>query len=353
MSDESDEMEEIISEFITEAEESLDRIEPLFVELEQVGEDKEMLNDIFRSMHTIKGAAGFLGYQSIVDVAHTSESIMKKLRDGEISVSTDMMDVILQAVDMLRILLGHLKDHDGIEEDVSPLVRDLDTALVNAISARSDITPTALDEAPVSAEAPDAVPVEAPATIDPFAAAAAEIEAIDADEPKGPSMSDDALEAALEAAQAMRDAETSTVEEIKHDIPAAIKVDPPENAQAPLIAKATVEKAPKPKDKPQNLRVDVERIDKVMDLAGEVVLVRNRLLNISNYFDQKYANDPQTEILTETVSFLDRVTSDMQLAVMRMRMQPINKVLSKFPRFVRDMSASLSKDVELEIQGEG
>jgi two-component system chemotaxis sensor kinase CheA len=103
----------------------------------------------------------------------------------------------------------------------------------------------------------------------------------------------------------------------------------------------------------QNLRVDVERIDKVMDLAGEVVLVRNRLLNLSHYFDQKYNNDPQSESLTETVSFLDRVTSDMQLAVMRIRMQPIKKVIAKFPRFVRDMSASLNKNVELIITGEG
>jgi two-component system chemotaxis sensor kinase CheA len=99
--------------------------------------------------------------------------------------------------------------------------------------------------------------------------------------------------------------------------------------------------------------VDVERIDKVMDLAGEVVLVRNRLLNISNYFDQKYSSDPKSETLMETVSFLDRVTSDMQLAVMKIRMQPIKKVLGKFPRLVRDMSASVNKDVDLIISGEG
>jgi two-component system chemotaxis sensor kinase CheA len=101
------------------------------------------------------------------------------------------------------------------------------------------------------------------------------------------------------------------------------------------------------------LRVDVNRIDKVMDLAGEVVLVRNRLLNISNYFDMKYTDDQMTEILMEAVSFLDRITSDMQIAVMKMRMQPIQKILSKFPRLVRDISASVKKDVELQIFGEG
>jgi two-component system chemotaxis sensor kinase CheA len=130
----NDEMDEIISEFITEAVESLDKIEPLFVELEQKGEDKDLLNDIFRSMHTIKGAAGFLGFQSIVDVAHSSENIMKKLRDNEIKLSKELMDAILKSVDMLRVLLVHLQNKDEIEEDVSPLVSLLKTSLDTAMS---------------------------------------------------------------------------------------------------------------------------------------------------------------------------------------------------------------------------
>ena len=130
----NNEMDEIIGEFITEAEESLDRIEPLFVELEQKGEDNDLINDIFRSMHTIKGAAGFLGYQLVVDVAHSSENIMKKLREGEISLSKELMDVILKSIDMLRILLDHIKEKDGIEEDVSPLVKELESVLTSAMS---------------------------------------------------------------------------------------------------------------------------------------------------------------------------------------------------------------------------
>ena len=135
--------------------------------------------------------------------------------------------------------------------------------------------------------------------------------------------------------------------------PESVKAEAPSKESNTVDAAPTKESGQKSKEKSaQNLRVDVERIDKVMDLAGEVVLVRNRLLNLSTYFDQKYNNDPQSESLTETVSFLDRVTSEMQLAVMRIRMQPIKKVLGKFPRFVRDMSANLNKDVELIITGE-
>lgn len=309
-----DEMEEIISEFITEAEESLDKIEPLFVELEQKGEDKELLNDIFRSMHTIKGAAGFLGFQPIVDVAHTSENIMKKLRDGDIALSTPLMNVILKSIDMLRILLGHLSAKDVLDEDVSPLVMELEAAL----NAASGIT---------GEEAPKAADLGPPSCADKMETAAQE------QKPKKP-------EAASEA-----DAASPVADDLEKQIEEAMKtaagtVTPPRDAP------------PKPRETAQNLRVDVERIDKVMDLAGEVVLVRNRLLNISNYFDQKYSQDPMTETLMETVTFLDRVTSEMQLAVMKIRMQPIKKVLGKFPRFVRDMSAGVNKDVELVITGE-
>ena len=130
----ADEMDEIISDFVTEAEESLEKIDPLFVELEIRGHDKDMLNEIFRSMHTIKGAAGFLGFQLIVDVAHKAESIMKKLRDDEIGMSTSLMDVILKSCDMLRLLLQHIKNKDGKEEDTAWLLKELSQAMKGAKS---------------------------------------------------------------------------------------------------------------------------------------------------------------------------------------------------------------------------
>lgn len=317
----SDEMEEIISEFIVEAEESLDKIEPLFVELEKKGHDKDMLNDIFRSMHTIKGAAGFLGFQGIVDVAHSSESIMKKLRDCEISLTRHLMDIILKSVDMLRALLEHLKAKDGIEEDVSPLVAELRNAL--------DVAMTGEGKAPE------------PCSVDSHAGGGEANASIPPDQHSG------ALHDNVPEADRTVDKAPDVVTEHMHEVPGAEteKADT-ESKNGDHVQKLREKSA-------QNLRVDVERIDKVMDLAGEVVLVRNRLLNISNYFDLKYGSDPQTETLMETVSFLDRVTSDMQLAVMKIRMQPIKKVLSKFPRFIRDMAASVGKEVDLEIIGEG
>src|SRR5660397_135442 len=149
------EMQEIVSDFVIEAEESLDRIDPLFVDLETKGEDQEILNDIFRCLHTLKGAAGFLGFQPVVDVAHASESILKKLRDGEIGLTKRIVDVILQSVDTLRVLIGHVKHGEDVSEDTGPLLAALADALAHA-SGKGD--PVDVPPAPVSATVADPDP---------------------------------------------------------------------------------------------------------------------------------------------------------------------------------------------------
>lgn len=273
-----DEMEEIISEFITEAEESLDKMDNLFLEIETKGYDKDVLNEIFRTMHTIKGGAGFLGFKSIVDVAHGAENILKKLREGGVSLSKQLIDVVLKSADMLRLIFQHIKLKDEKIEDTSPLLKELEEAL-KAAQLQSTI--------------PSAAPL-------PLRGEGGDEEVV-----------------------------SQTVSDTYGDR---------------IIADR--------KESVQTLRVDISRIDKVMDLTGEVVLVRNRLLNIVNYLETKYSDDPYIESLFETVSFLDLVTSDMQLAVMKMRMQPLRKIFTKFPRLVRDVSGNLGKNVELKISGE-
>lgn len=276
-----DEMEEIIGEFITEAEESLERIDPLFIELEAKGYDKDIVNEIFRSMHTIKGAAGFLGFQSIVDVAHSSENILKKLRDGAISLTKGLIDAVLKSVDMIRLLIRHIKNKESEAEDIAPVLAELEYALRTST-----------------------IPGEALSPPDP--------------EPACQLVEERSERAAMA------------------DVPEA------------CIEKATAER----KESLQTLRVDINKIDKVMDLAGEVVLVRNRLVNIVNDLSKRETDFPYTESLAETVSFLDLVTSDMHLSIVKMRMQPIQKVFSKFPRLVRDIAANLGKEVDLNISGE-
>jgi two-component system, chemotaxis family, sensor kinase CheA len=290
-----DEMEEIIAEFVTESEETLDKVDPLFVELEAKGDDKEILNRLFRSVHTIKGAAGFLGLQSMVDVAHNAENIMKKLRDGEIRVSRPLMDAVLKSVDMLRLLLKHVRDKDGVQENTTPVVQSLKQALDAATAG----APAAASASPVGQAAPAPAPQAAPLA----------------------------------------------------DARASAAPPPPAPPEPQKEAEAAQEK-PEKQEALQTLRVEVNKIDKVMDLTGEVVLVRNRLLNIVNRLESQYSDDHDVQSLLEAVSFLDLITSDMQLGVMKMRMQPIQKVFGKFPRLVRDISGPLGKMVNLKLSGE-
>ncbi len=300
----ADEMEEIIDEFVTEASETLERIDPMFVELETKGYDKDMINEIFRGMHTLKGAAGFLGFQPIVDVAHRAESIMKRVRDAEIALSMELMDVILKSVDTLRLLIFHIKIKDGIEEDISTLLAELDKA-----------SESAKPQAEVKAEAEPKTKVEAEVKVE---------------------------------AEPEKEAEAEQTNE-----PESEPESKPKPIPSPAVGPSSVaEEMAKEREVVSHLRVDISRIDKVMDLAGEIVLARNRLLNLATKLDINYSDDPYVEGLVETTGFLDRVTSDLQLAVMKMRMQPIQKVFGKFPRMVRDMSRTLGKDIDLEMFGE-
>lgn len=272
----TDEMEEIIAEFITESKESLDRLDSLFVEFETRGYDKEIINDIFRAMHSLKGAAGFLGFRSIVEVSHATENILKKLRDGEISPTNRLIDVLLKSIDMLKLLIHHLEAKDGVEEDATVIVKELENTLQEVQSQSYHFD-----------------------QLEPLQ-----------------------LESNLE--------------------PRLFSQTLADGGMTVASRSETV----------RTLRVDVDRIDKVMDLTGETVLIRNRLLNIANYFERRFADDPYVRSFLEAVSSLDLITSDMQLAVTRMRMQPIRRVFSKFPRLVRDISKSLGKLVELDISGE-
>ena len=382
----SEGMDEIIDDFVTEAEESLEKIDPLFVELESEGYDREILNDIFRSMHTIKGAAGFLGFRSIVDVAHNTEALLKKLREGEMGITAPLISVILKSTDTLKLLLSHIKAKDGVEEDVAGILSELEVALMGGEAGAG------AEEQPVT---------EAPTQF----AAGAQDESVgwtvqggmedQVQEPAGGDVMDElfgsgssefagAPEHGYEDDEGGELDEDLVPEEIEPDhssvapeIQAAIeaanrtlsglpgaprKPEPrgPEDEQKPAEMKApsaspqqaAPQGAAPARGGLQTLRVDVDRIDKVMNLTGEIVLVRNRLLNISSALDQKISGDEHVEGLQEAVSFLDLVTSDIQLAVMKMRMQPIKKVFGKFPRLVRDISQNLGKDVQLNISGE-
>jgi len=253
-----DEMEEIIDDFIMETQEVLEGLDEKFVELESRGEDPELINEIFRSVHTVKGAAGFLGFQQVVDVSHRAETLLKKIRDGEMSFTSDITDVVLKAVDTLKVLIGHVKARDGVQEDIALLLRVLESAAEPAVES-----PPQTDNKPETKSPP-------------------RIGEILVEEE---SISREDLNDALEE----QDRELK-IGEILIDQKG---VDPEVVQNALNQQKKNVEEK---KDEPErevshNIRVDVKRLDSVMNLVGEMVLGRNRLINIGSSLEKHYPED--------------------------------------------------------------
>jgi len=290
-----DEMEEIIQDFIIETQEILDGLDEKFVDLEKDRSNQDLLNEIFRSIHTLKGASGFLGFNQMVELTHTTENVLKKLKDGLLEVTPYIMDVILEAVDLMKLLLVHIKEKDGKEEDLSGIVSKLQAIENGTVTENTEEPPPSRAE-----EAPDKV-----------RAGEASADSLDEDPP---------------------------------DQPGAEKVE----EQAPSVQSGEKEKI----HVEQTLRVDIERLDNVLNLVGELVLARNRLMKITSNIEARHPEAPETSMLTETTAFLSLITTDLQLAVMKTRMQPVKKVFNKFPRMVRDLARSRGKKVELIINGE-
>lgn len=299
MSFPTDDMDDIINDFIAESTEALDSLDQKFIELEKKPDDTTLLNDIFRSVHTIKGAAGFLGFQQMVEVTHVTEDILNKLRKGEMKVDPVIMDAILQSIDLIKLLLRNIKEKNRKEENIEP-TKDLLRSVLegHTVTGANTVQGGALPEA--------AAPDTAPRAVQSV--------------PAAPSEASETVTAAAA----------------------------PESDASKAQAKA--EDASHAKE--QSIRVDIDRVDSVMNLAGELVLSRNRLMRLGAKLSESDSDSELSSHMNEAIAQLDLVTTDVQLAVMKMRMQPIAKVFNKFPRMVRDLARQNNKEIELVISGE-
>ena len=433
--------EEILQDFLVEAGEILELLSEQLVELESSPDDMALLNAIFRGFHTVKGGAGFLQLHELVECCHIAENVFDILRKGERRVDSELMDVVLQALDAVNAMFSQVRER----VEPTPASRELLAALARLAEPASADEPAPEVEPSIMAEpqsegadsefeqlldaiqppasepvvAETAGPVTDEITDDEFeslldqlhgkgqfsatASASMPAESESATAPASDEITDDEFEALLDqlhgkgkfeaapvppaapasAEPVKGDAAAGATDEITDDEfealldqlhgkgkfepaiaetpvePAAaapIKPAPkPEPARAAAPAKAApaaaVSKpaAAAPAEKPPaeaetTVRVDTARLDEIMNMVGELVLVRNRLVRLgSNSGD---------EAMAKAVSNLDVVTADLQSAVMKTRMQPIKKVFGRFPRLVRDLARSLKKEINLELVGE-
>ncbi|MHB8544813.1 MAG: chemotaxis protein CheA [Leptospirales bacterium] len=309
----NDEMREILQDFLAEAEEMLEGLDTFFVQLEANPEDRTLLNEIFRTAHSIKGSAGFIGLTRIVDVAHHAENVLNQLRQGQMRADPAVIDIILESMDVLKLLVQEVKTGKAADVDIESLNMKLDLLLQwgEDIQTETERGQEVVPPDPAAAEGGEELQ---------------EFQVEDAEESSEPPPS---------AVPAVSPAPSPGRAETIPAIPAEGG-----NVQAP------------PGEGDQTIRVETSRLDNVMNLVGELVLGRNRLVRLSSEHAGEENPERQMKEIAEAVAQLSRVTTDLQLAVIKTRMQPIRKVLGKFPRMVRDLSRKMGKEVRLELSGE-
>ncbi len=404
--------EDILQDFLVEAGEILENLSEQLVDLEQHPDDADLLNAIFRGFHTVKGGAGFLQLDALVNCCHAAENVFDILRNHKREVTSDLMDVVLEALDNVNEMFDEVRSR----EEPTPAPDELIQALKELARPQSEDAPKAEAGASGSAQgAPsgqDAQGDPGDITDDEFeqlldalgdekgsAAAESASNGAQANAHSGSDdeISEDEFEALLDqlhgegsfsGAPVAKDASDPTEEpsdnpsqsespsadgdELISDdefenlldelhgkgagpsvqgaseaqkpaAPKKPKPEPKKEEKAPApAAKAAPREAPPKGD--TTVRVDTSRLDDIMNMVGELVLVRNRL--------QRLGSESEDSEMHKAVSNLDVVTSDLQSAVMQTRMQPIKKVFGRFPRVVRDLSRSLKKEVDLVMHGE-
>ena len=348
-----DDMKEIMEDFLIEAFELIEQIDHDLVELEANPEDLELLNRIFRVAHTVKGSSSFLNFDVLTELTHHMEDVLNKARKGELKITPDIMDVVLESVDMMKGLLESIRDNGSD----SAAGIDIKNICVRLTQISEGEAPSAAAEAPA---APSPELVKEPEPVVPAEEAAPEVS--DAELSK---LSDSEVEAEIERLLKVRKAEDQARRASKGIAPKSPEEIAPATSAAPAPAPKPAPSRERDADKKvpaassssavaqeQTIRVEVKRLDHLMNLIGELVLGKNRLLKIYDDVEERYEGEKFLEELNQVVSSLSLVTTDIQLAVMKTRMLPIAKVFNKFPRMIRDLSRDLGKQIDLEISGE-
>ncbi|GAA8540242.1 chemotaxis histidine kinase/response regulator CheAY2 [Helicobacter pylori] len=369
-----DDLQEIMEDFLIEAFEMNEQLDQDLVELEHNPEDLDLLNRIFRVAHTIKGSSSFLNLNILTHLTHNMEDVLNRARKGEIKITPDIMDVVLRSIDLMKTLLVTIRDtgsdtNNGKENEIEEVVKKLQAITSQNLEGAKETS--GAKEAPEK-EAKEEIKEKAKEEVKANKTPTAENPASDnplADEPDldYANMSAEEVEAEIERllnkrqeadkerrAQKKQEDQakpkqevTPTKETPKTETPKAPK------AETKAKAKADTEENKAPSiGVEQTVRVDVRRLDHLMNLIGELVLGKNRLIRIYSDVEERYDGEKFLEELNQVVSSISAVTTDLQLAVMKTRMQPVGKVFNKFPRMVRDLSRELGKSIELIIEGE-
>jgi len=390
--------EELLEDFLIEAGEILELLSEQLVELEKNPEDQPLLNAIFRGFHTIKGGAGFLNLTTLVEVTHLTENVFDLLRNHEREITADLMDAILQSLDTVNHMFNVIKEGEKPEKADEELLAKLELL---SIAESDDVEEETIEDSLVEDESAEADDIDFEDLLDQIhgkGASPSQTKKPVVAKPKpaesASAMTDDDFEALLDELHGAGKTPGESTQDKKAEQPktekkttAKAKAKPKSKeimadddfdslldeihgkGKGPTdtkindkVDKKTAEKVVKKAIKPEakapakkakasttssgetTVRVDTKRLDDIMNLVGELVLVRNRMSILTQKF--------QDEDLSASAQNLDLVTGSLQGAVMKTRMQPIKKVFGRFPRVVRDLARNLKKEVSLVLEGE-
>lgn len=353
--------DEILQDFLLEAGEILEQLPEQLVALEKKPEDKDLLNTIFRAIHTLKGGAGFLQLEAMIECCHATENLFDVLRKGKQRITSKTMDTVLKALDTINNQYQQVSQGKPLKKASAELLSDLESiagteSVLPKENKRLDSTLGSIPNLNHTVvEIPDSKDVDQNSVSEDISEEEFE-ELLDQLHGVGKAPGYNVSSGLTSSSSVPAIASTSSKEDliteqefddlldqlygkdkaVNEGVSRAIATDngeisPPSSPKAVAETEATV-------------RVDTRQLDEIMNMVGELVLVRNRLVRLSV--------DNTDEALGEAVANLDVVTADLQMSVMKTRMQPIKKVFGRFPRVVRDLARSLNKEINLEMQGE-
>lgn len=357
------EMKEIVDSFLVETKEILEKLDLDLVELENRPDDNELLNDIFRSFHTIKGTSGFLGLEKLTHVTHRCEDILNKLRKGEAVLTPELIDAIFLAYDKIKELLVSIETEMGenvsVEdtlEVLTGLIKKLETgkkeelqpakvknekAEKNASVKNKKISQSRKKTAPAKKTKLSKKTVSNTKTIPKKKTSDRKKSSTSKSKIK-PAGSEQKIENVKETENkevADKPNNTPVMNEVKEEVPRKAV------AKESIINSAL-------KQTENTIRVNVERLDELLNIASELVLGRNRLMQVNSEFALEYEGTKFSRDLADAAKQVDLMTNELQLVVMKTRMVKIGKVFNRFPRLVRDLARETNKDINLIIKGE-
>ena len=335
-------MEDLLQDFLQEAHDLLSDVDNKLVDLEKTPDDRGLLNDIFRGFHTIKGGAGFLNATELVTLCHLTENLFDRLRNGELDLTPELMDVIMAATQGVRDMFGELAQSVQPQPADPGVISALQGALNGEMPAPAQIAPVSISSpAFAEQEVLQKSGVEPDWSALHDAVSGAQATAVPVPVP------------AVPVAQVESSSPQSAVVTAEPEVSGGGQPASPygrrggDRPAATSAARRTDDRG-----RENTIRVDTARLDQVLNLSGEIGLTKNRLTSLrADILAGK--SDPETlHALDQAVSQLDLLVSDLQNSVMKTRMQPIGRLFQKYPRIARDLARQLGKDVELVLAGE-